>query len=103
MESIAGFEWDQGNRTKCQRHGVSVGEIESLFLDDAVTVRLDLTHSAAEERYAAVGRNRDGRSVFLVFTLRRRDGAAYLRPISARYMHEKEIRRYGKDNPDLQN
>jgi uncharacterized DUF497 family protein len=27
-----GFDWDSGNRAKCQKHGVSIAEIESLFL-----------------------------------------------------------------------
>src|SRR5271170_2071366 len=26
-----GFDWDEGNRAKCQKHGVSVAEIEGLF------------------------------------------------------------------------
>ena len=26
-----GFDWDDGNRDKCQKHGVSIGEIERLF------------------------------------------------------------------------
>jgi hypothetical protein len=26
-----GFQWDDGNREKCRRHGVSLAEIESLF------------------------------------------------------------------------
>jgi predicted DNA binding CopG/RHH family protein len=30
-ERISGFDWDQGNRTKCERHGVSIADIEALF------------------------------------------------------------------------
>jgi len=26
-----GFDWDSGNRDKCQKHGVSIAEIEGLF------------------------------------------------------------------------
>jgi uncharacterized DUF497 family protein len=26
-----GFDWDHGNRDKCRKHGVSIGEIESLL------------------------------------------------------------------------
>ncbi len=26
-----GFDWDRGNRAKCQRHGLSTALIESLF------------------------------------------------------------------------
>jgi uncharacterized DUF497 family protein len=28
---LDGFNWDSGNRTKCQKHGVSIAEIESVF------------------------------------------------------------------------
>lgn len=32
MTSLAsGFDWDEGNRAKCEKHGVSVAEVESLF------------------------------------------------------------------------
>ena len=28
---IAGFDWDDGNRLKCQEHGVAIAGIESVF------------------------------------------------------------------------
>ena len=28
---VSGFDWDEGNREKCQKHGVSIAEIEDLF------------------------------------------------------------------------
>ena len=28
---VAGFDWDEGNRAKCRKHGVSVSEVEELF------------------------------------------------------------------------
>ncbi len=61
----------------------------------------DHTHSSAEERLRAIGRTTAGRYVFLVFTIRERDGKSYIRPISARYMHQKEIDSYEKANPDF--
>jgi uncharacterized DUF497 family protein len=39
--------------------------------------------------------------VFLVFTVRERGGKHLIRPITARYMHRKEVVSYEKDNPDL--
>ena len=27
---VAGFDWDAGNRAKCQKHGVSVAEVEEV-------------------------------------------------------------------------
>lgn len=29
--AASGFDWDEGNRAKCQAHGVTVEEIEVLF------------------------------------------------------------------------
>jgi uncharacterized DUF497 family protein len=99
-EAIAGFDWDDGNLTKCQQHGVSVAEIEGLFTSHH-TISADVEHSLAEERLKAIGKGRSGRSVFLVFTLRDRDGKTYVRPISGRYMHRREVEFYEKENPGL--
>lgn len=90
---IDGFDWDQGNLAKCQKHGVPVAEIEVLFHQDH-QIAPDLKHSAVESRQLAVGRSASGRPMFVVFTLRERDGKQLLRPISARYMHAEEIERY---------
>jgi hypothetical protein len=31
MEVFAGFEWDDANRSNCQKHGVPIAEIEAVF------------------------------------------------------------------------
>ena len=50
-----------------------------------------------EERLRAIGLNHEGRFIFLVFMLRRKGYKKRLiRPISARYMHQKEIAHYEK-------
>jgi uncharacterized DUF497 family protein len=92
-EPVAGFEWDAGNREKCRKHGVSIAEIENLFAD-GVIVLPDAVHSGYEVRFRAVGKTRFGRHVFVVFTLRRSNGKRLVRPISARYMHRKEVEEY---------
>jgi uncharacterized DUF497 family protein len=97
---IAGFNWDAGNREKCQKHGVPVTEIEALF-DRPLMMRPDLAHSANETRFQAVGKNPEGRSIFLVFTIRTISGERYIRPISARYMHRREVKAYEEENPGL--
>ena len=99
-EAVAGFDWDEGNLKKCQQHGVPIAEIEGLFTEP-YTISLDVEHSLAEERLRAIGKGRSGRSVFLVFTLRERDGKTYIRPISARYMHRREVESYEKEDPGL--
>lgn len=92
------FDWDDGNRAKCQKHGVSLNTIEGLF-DQTLHVEPD--PSTREARLRAIGRAGDGRFVFLVFTLRERDGQRYVRPISARYMHQREVHAYEEAISDL--
>jgi uncharacterized DUF497 family protein len=92
---VAGFEWDRGNRDKCSKHGVALSAIESLFRQP-LAVFPDPAHSDVEERFKAIGHTDDRRAVLLVFTLRERDGARFIRPISARYMHGKEVAYYEK-------
>ena len=61
----------------------------------------DAAHSRAEERHWAIGETASGRSVFVVFTIRERGGKRFIRPVSARYMHRKEVKRYEEENPDV--
>jgi len=49
----------------------------------------------------AIGTTDTGRRVLIVFTLRLGDGATFIRPISARYMHKKEIDYYEKAAADI--
>ncbi len=97
---ISGFDWDEANREKCRKHGVSTAEVEELFSGTVMTFP-DATHSDREPRYRAIGRTGEGRYVFVVFTIRRRAGSRLVRPISARFMHRKEIAHYEKENPDV--
>ncbi|MGL6223135.1 MAG: BrnT family toxin [Steroidobacteraceae bacterium] len=90
---VAGFDWDAGNLEKCAGHGVSIEEIESVLQGEVWTFP-DVAHSRRETRYLAIGRTAAGRHVFLAFTLRKRGDEQWLRPISARYMHAKEIQHY---------
>lgn len=96
-----GFNWDKGNRDKCQKHGVSLAEIESLFSGTPL-VGPDVNHSVAEQRFRAVGVTAQGRNLFVVFTLRRKGDNILLRPLSARYMHKKEVKAHEKEIPGIQ-
>ena len=53
--------------------------------------------SPREKRYRTAGRAPTGRHVFVVFAYREHDGSVYARPISARYMHRKEIKSYEEE------
>ena len=97
---VNGFEWDKGNRAKCEKHGLSVSAIENLFTRP-LAILPDAAHSQSERRFRAIGRTEKGRGVFIVFTLRRKGDEVLIRPISARYMHRKEMEVYEKENPDL--
>ena len=98
---VAGFDWDGGNLEKCRKHGVSITEIEILFTQP-LTVLQDERHSVFEQRFKAVGRGKFNRPIFLVFTLRNHDGKTFIRPISARYMHRREVKHYEEEISRLQ-
>ncbi len=85
---VAAFEWDKGNRDKCQKHGVSLAAVESLFRGP-VTVFPDPEHSEAEERFKAIGRTDDGRGVLIVFHPAQA-GRGHLHPPGQRPLHARE-------------
>jgi uncharacterized DUF497 family protein len=87
------FDWDEGNRAHCQKHGVSIAEIEAL-LRGTPRVAPDLKHSHLEDRLIAVGRTAQGQPLFVAFTIRMKFGRPTIRPVSARCMREKEARNY---------
>lgn len=93
---LHGFDWDDGNIAKCQKHGLSIEEIENLF-EGSFDVFPDVTHSNAETRLRAIGRISSGRWVFCAFTVRQIAGLNFVRPISARYMHAREVQYYEKE------
>ncbi len=91
-----GFDWDSGNKEKCQKHGVSLIEIESLFYK-RLSVFPDVKYSSNEQRFIAVGITFKSRYLFIIFTIRKNTEKSFIRPISARYMHKKEIAAYEKE------
>src|SRR5947199_8667 len=99
---VAGFDWNRANRDKCQQHGVSIRSIEAAF-EKPIAVVPDPAHSRAEERFKAIGATAEGRHVLIVFALRSRNGEIFIRPISARYMHRKEVDYYEKAAPSPAN
>lgn len=88
---IAGFDWDEGNWPKCGKHGVSRDAIEQVLLGTPAVMP---DSNQDEPRMRAIGKTDVGRYAFLVFMLRKKDEKTWLRPISARYMHQKEISHY---------
>ena len=88
---ISGFEWDEGNWPKCGKHGVTREEIEQVLSGEPAVMA---DPHPNEPRMRAIGKTTTGRFVFLVFMLRRLGRKTLIRPISARYMHQKEIDHY---------
>jgi hypothetical protein len=98
---LLGVDWDEGNRKKCHKHGLSSKEIEDFFAQD-VLVTPDISHSQEEERFLAVGRSRKSKTMMVVFTFRESKGKLLIRPISARYMREKESKRYEQEDSKIE-
>jgi uncharacterized DUF497 family protein len=88
MSKVIGFEWDEGNARKNERHGVSMAEAEQVFFSSPLLVLPDSTHSESETRFYALGKTNEGRRLHVTFTLR--DDDQRIRVISARDMHRKE-------------
>ncbi len=86
---VLGFDWNKANRSKCEKHGISCISIERFFRQET-WIAPDPKHSESEERFIAIGKHENGRPMFVVFTLRDK----LIRPISARFMHAKEAKKY---------
>lgn len=93
LEPANGFDWDTGNVAKCRKHGVALEEIEALFRGE-FDVFPDMAHSSTETRFFGIGRAPTGRYLFVAFALRTKENQRLIRPISARFMHSKEVKYY---------
>ena len=87
-----GFDWDEGNARKNEKHGVTKPEVEQVFLNAPLLLAEDLKHSLREPRFHALGRTDFGRLLHVTFA-ERGDGTL-IRPISARTMSRKERAAY---------
>jgi len=91
---ITGFDWDEGNSRKNQKHGVSMAESEQVFFNRPLLVLEDSKHSHQELRFHALGQTDDERQLHITFTVRHH--GEKIRVISARDMHRKERTVYEK-------
>ena len=88
LARVTGFDWDDGNTRKNDKHGVAQAQAEEVFFNQPLLMLEDLLHRDQEARYHALGKTLDGRLLHVTFTLRG-DGTL-IRVISARDMHRKE-------------
>jgi uncharacterized DUF497 family protein len=89
-----GFDWDEGNERKNEKHGVTKAEVEQVFLNAPLLLADDVKHSQREPRFHALGRTDEDRRLHVTFT--ERGNATLIRPISARAMSRKERAFYEK-------
>lgn len=85
---ITGFDWDEGNARKNEKHGVSMAETEQVFFNAPLLLLTDDKHSQQEARQHALGKTDEGRLLHVSFTLRK--AGSLIRVISARDIHRKE-------------
>ena len=75
------------------KHGVSRVAIEDFFRGK-IWVAPDPKHSTHEDRFLAIGKGPSGKPMIVAFTFRTRDARKLIRPVSARFMHAKEVEKY---------
>jgi hypothetical protein len=87
-----GFDWDEENSRKNEKHAVSKAEVEQVFLNTPLVLADDVRHSEQEHRFHALGRTDLDRWLHVSFT--EREGGTLIRPTSARAMSRKERATY---------
>ena len=81
------FDWDSGNLEKnWSKHQVTSKEAEEVFFQKPIFFYRDQRHSQLEIRLVALGKTKDNRYLFIVFTIRKQR----IRVISARPQNRDE-------------
>lgn len=88
LGKVTGFDWDDGNARKNDKHGVSAAEAEQVFFNAPLLLLEDAGHSQQEQRIHAMGKTDGSRRLHITFTLRQ--SGILIRVISARDLHRKE-------------
>ncbi|PIU03531.1 hypothetical protein COT44_02800 [Candidatus Shapirobacteria bacterium CG08_land_8_20_14_0_20_39_18] len=89
----AEFIWDKGNQDKnFLKHKVSCDEAEEIFFDENKVISQDKFHSEREDRFIIIGKTREERLLYIVFTIRNDK----IRIISARDINKKERKLYNE-------
>jgi uncharacterized DUF497 family protein len=94
LRDITGFDWDESNIRKNEKHSVSMAEAEQLFFNAPLLILEDSKHSNQEARFHALGKSNEKRQLHITFTLRH--AGKKIRVISARDMHRRERAIYEK-------
>ncbi|OGH20018.1 MAG: hypothetical protein A3D74_01345 [Candidatus Levybacteria bacterium RIFCSPHIGHO2_02_FULL_37_13] len=92
LKNVVGFEWDDANTEHIARHNVTPAEAEEIFFDTKNVLNEDIKHSIVENRFITIGKTKEGRLLYQVFTKR----GNKIRVISARDINKKEVKLYEK-------
>ena len=93
MDKSSGeFDWDEGNRDKPKKHGVTIEEAEEAFFDENKVVFSDWEHSAKEKRFTLLGKTQKKRLLNITYSIRKKK----IRIITARAINRREVQLYEK-------
>lgn len=90
MDDLIEFEWDKGNIGKNKKHTVEDAESEESFFDENKVIFEDVQHSKDEERFILLGKTKEDRLLYIVFSRRKHK----IIIISARDINRREVRLY---------
>lgn len=91
-KSSVEFDWDEGNRDKPNKHGVTIDEAEEAFFDENKVVFSDWEHSTKEKRFTLLGKTQKKRLLDITCAVRKKK----IRIITARDINRKEVQLYKK-------
>ncbi|MDP3733228.1 MAG: BrnT family toxin [Candidatus Daviesbacteria bacterium] len=92
VKEVLEFNWDKGNIDKNKKHDVEDKEAEEPFLDENKVIFIDAFHLEKEKRFVLIGKTKNKRVLYMVFTKRNKK----IRIISARDINRKEVHLYEK-------
>ncbi len=92
VKKVFEFQWDKGNIDKNKKHEVLDKEEEEVFFDENKVIYKDKLHSKHEKRFTVLGKTKENRLLYVVFTKR----GKRIRIISARDINRKEMNLYEK-------
>jgi len=93
------FEWDPTKaKQNLKKHEVRFEQASEIFLDPLAISIFDEEHSADEDRWITLGKDRAGKLLVAIHTFSEKgEDACLIRMISARKATRKEIKQYEGD------
>lgn len=92
LAGVRGFERDRVNIEHIAEHNVIPEEAEQVFFDTNQVLDEDIKHSVTEKRLLIIGKTKEGRLLYQIFTIR----GNKIRVISSRDINKREFPLYPK-------